>query len=83
MIAGKFVCWHGKLVGWNVDKLTRQVIESRDRVLARINGPAMGANPDVINKGKNSSGHPYRPAFWTSCCYTGQNELAPHYVLRP
>jgi len=83
MIAGKFVYWHGKLVGWDVDKLTRQVVESRDRVLARINGPATGANPDVINRGKNSSGHPYRPAFLTSCCYNGQNELAPHYVLRP
>jgi len=83
MIAGKFVYWHGKLVGWNVDKLTRQVVESRDRVLARINGPATGANPDVINRGKNSSGHPYRPAFLTSCCYDGQNEFAPHYKLRP
>ncbi len=83
MIAGTFVYWHGTLVGWDVDKLTRQVVESRDRVLARINGPATGANPDVIHRGKNSSGHPYRPAFLTSCCYTGQNEFAPHYVLRP
>jgi cytosine/adenosine deaminase-related metal-dependent hydrolase len=83
MIAGTFVCWHGKLVGWDVDKLTRQIVESRDRVLARINGPATGANPDVIHRGKNSSGHPYRPAFLTSCCYNGQNERAPHYVLRP
>ena len=83
MIAGTFVYWHGTLVGWDVDKLTRQVVESRDRVLARINGPATGANPDVIHRGKNSSGHPYRPAFLTSCCYNGQNELAPHYVLRP
>jgi len=83
MIAGTFVYWRGTLVGWDVDKLTRQVVESRNRVLARINGPATGANPDVINKGKNSSGHPYRPAFLTSCCYNGQNESAPHYVLRP
>ncbi len=45
MIAGKFVYWHGKLVGWDVDKLTRQVVESRDRVLARINGPATGDEP--------------------------------------
>ena len=83
IIAGTFVYWHGTLVGWDVDKLTRQVVESRDSVLARINGPATGTNPEVINRGKNSAGHPYRPAFLTSCCYNGQNEPAPHYKLRP
>jgi cytosine/adenosine deaminase-related metal-dependent hydrolase len=83
MIAGKFVYWHGKLVGWNVDRLTRQIVESRNRVLRRINGPAVGSDSDIIHRGKNSFGHPYRPAYLTSCCYNGQNEFAPQYVLRP
>ncbi len=83
MIAGKFVYWNGKLVGWDVDKVVRKAVASRDRVLARINGPAFGTDIDIINRGKNSFGHPYRPAFLTSCCYNGQNEVAPHYVLRP
>src|SRR5580658_1772889 len=38
MIAGKIVYWKGKLVGWDVNALCRQIEESRDRVLARING---------------------------------------------
>ena len=83
MIAGKVVYWNGKLVGWNVDKVVRKAVASRDNVLARINGPAVGTDIDIIHRGKNSFGHPYRPAFLTSCCYNGQNEVAPHYVLRP
>ena len=80
MIAGKIVCWKGKLVGWNVDLLCRQIERSRDRVLARINGPAkVGAIP----QGNNSFSNPYRPNFLGNCCYKGQNTKAPEYVLRP
>ena len=46
LIAGKVVYWKGKLVGWNVDALLRRAEQSRDRILARINGPAkVGAIP--------------------------------------
>ena len=40
LIAGKVVYWKGKLVGWNVDALLQRIEQARDRVLARINGPA-------------------------------------------
>ncbi|MGH2400725.1 MAG: amidohydrolase family protein, partial [bacterium] len=40
LIAGKVVYWKGALVGWNVDQLLRQIEQARERVLARINGPA-------------------------------------------
>jgi cytosine/adenosine deaminase-related metal-dependent hydrolase len=83
MIGGRFVYWNGRLLGWDVDQIVRRAVRSRDRVLARINGTAAGSDPDIIHRGMNSFGHPYRPAFLTSCCYKGQNEVAPHYVLRP
>jgi hypothetical protein len=83
MIAGRFVYWNSNLVGWNVDKVVSKALKSRDNVLARIRGTAVGTDVDIINRGKNSFGHPYRPAFLTSCCYNGQNEFAPNYVLRP
>lgn len=83
MIAGKLVYWNGKLVGWDVDKVVRKAVRSRDNVLARINGPAIGTDVGILHRGMNSFGNPYRPAFLTSCCYNGQNEVAPHYVLRP
>jgi hypothetical protein len=83
MIAGKFRYWNRKLVGWDVEKVIRNAVKSRDFVLERINGPAQGTDPDILHRGKNSSGHPYRPAFLTSCCYIGQNEFAPEYILRP
>ena len=83
MIAGKFVYWNGRLLGWDVDRIVRRAVRSRDRVLARINGPAVGSDPGIIHRSKNSFAHPYRPAFLTSCCYNGQNESAPHYSLRP
>jgi 5-methylthioadenosine/S-adenosylhomocysteine deaminase len=80
LIAGKVVFRNGKLVGWNVDKLVKDVERSRERVLARINGrPLVGAIPP----GMNSFSNPYRPNFLDSCCYKGQNTLAPHYALRP
>jgi cytosine/adenosine deaminase-related metal-dependent hydrolase len=80
LIAGKVVYWKGRLVGWDVDRLLRQIEQARDRVLARINGPAkVGALP----KGNNSATQPYRANFLGSCCYKGQNTGAPDYVLRP
>jgi len=80
LIAGKVVVWKGALVGWDIDRLLRQVEESRDRVLARLNAPAkVGALPP----GNNSQSNPYRPNFLGDCCYKGQNTQAAAYVLRP
>jgi 5-methylthioadenosine/S-adenosylhomocysteine deaminase len=80
LIAGKVVYWKGKLVGWNVERLLQRIEQARDRVLARINGPAkVGALP----AGNNSFSNPYRPNLLGSCCYKGQNTTAPAYVLRP
>src|SRR5262245_57630037 len=80
LIAGKVVFWKGKLVGWNVDALLRQIEQARDRVLARINGQAkVGKLPP----GNNSLTNPYRPNFLGSCCEKGQNTTAPAYALRP
>jgi cytosine/adenosine deaminase-related metal-dependent hydrolase len=80
LIAGKVVYWKGKLVGWNVDRVLAQLEQARDRMLARINGPAKSGS---IPKGNNSFSNPYRPNFLDSCCYKGQNLTAPDYVLRP
>jgi cytosine/adenosine deaminase-related metal-dependent hydrolase len=80
LIAGKVVYWKGKLVGWNVDALMRQIEQARDRVLARINGPARVGR---IPPGNNSLSDPYRPNFLAGCCDKGQNTTAPAYVLRP
>lgn len=80
VIAGKVVYWKRQLVGWDVEKLLGQVEQSRDRLLARINGPAkVGALP----KGLNSLSNPYRPNFLGDCCFKGQNTTAPEYKLRP
>jgi 5-methylthioadenosine/S-adenosylhomocysteine deaminase len=80
LIAGKVVYWHGALVGWDIERLLRQVEQARERVLARINAPAkVGALP----RGNNSQSNPYGPNFLGSCCYKGQNTSAPDYVLRP
>lgn len=80
IIAGKIVYRNGQLVGWDVQKLLREVTRARDRVLARINGPALvGALP----AGLNSHAAPYRPNFLGSTSYIGQNPTAPAYVLRP
>jgi hypothetical protein len=78
-VAGKAVYWGGALVGWDVEALLRRLDAARDRVLARITGPAkVGALP----RGNNSES-PYRPAFLTSCCERGQNDHASPYRLRP
>ena len=80
LIAGKVVYWKRQLVGWDVDRLLTQVEQSRDRVLARINGRAKSG---ALPKGDNSSSNPYRPNLLGSCCFKGQNTSAPEYVLRP
>jgi hypothetical protein len=79
IIAGRIKFWNGKLVGWDIEKLIRDITSSRDRVLARIRGPALVG---TLPKGNNSF-DPYRPNFLDSCCYHGQNTTAPPYVLRP
>jgi len=80
LIAGKIVYWKRTLVGWDVDRLLRQAEQARDRVLARINGPAkVGALP----AGNNSVSQPYRPNFLGDCCHKGTNTTAPEYALRP
>ncbi len=79
-IAGKVVYWKHGLVGWNVDRVLTQVQQARDRVLARINGPAKVGK---IPKYNNSFADPYRPNFLESCCFKGQNKASPEYVLRP
>ncbi len=79
-IAGKAVYWRGRLVGWDIDRLLNQIEQARDRVLARINGPAkVGSLPP----GNNSFSNPYRPNFLGDCCHKGENTKAPEYVLRP
>jgi len=78
MIAGKFKLWDYELVGWDVDKLVRDIERSRDRMLSRIRSKPL-PSPGMMN-GQNN---PYRPAYLDSCCYVGQNTLAPHYTLRP
>jgi 5-methylthioadenosine/S-adenosylhomocysteine deaminase len=80
LIAGKVVYYKGKLVGWNVERLLQRIEQARDRVLARINGPAKVGTLPV---GLNSASNPYRPNFLGSCCFKGQNTTAPEYVLRP
>ena len=80
LIAGKVVYWRGGLVGWDVDQLLGRIERARDRVLARINGPA---RVGTIPAGNNSFSGPYRPNLLDSCCYDGQNTAAADYVLRP
>jgi hypothetical protein len=80
LIAGKVVYWKRQHVGRDIDRLLGQIEQARERVLARINGPAkVGALP----KGLNSFSNPYRPNFLGDCCFKGQNTTAPEYVLRP
>jgi cytosine/adenosine deaminase-related metal-dependent hydrolase len=79
LIAGKVVYWDRALVGWDVDRLLRQIEQARERVLARINGPAKSG---AIPPGNNSASGPYRPNFLGSCCHKGET-TGPEYVLRP
>ena len=80
LIAGKVVYWKRQHVGWDIERLLRQIEQARDRVLARINGPAKAG---TLPKGLNSFSNPYRPNFLGDCCLQGQNTTAPEYALRP
>ena len=80
LIAGKVVYWNRQHRGFDIDRLLCQVEESRDRVLARITGPA---KVGTLPKGLNSFSNPYRPNFLGDCCFKGQNTTAQEYVLRP
>ena len=64
----------------NFERLLGQIEQARDRVLARINGPA---KVGMLPKGDNSFANPYRPNFLGDCCFKGQNTSAPEYALRP
>jgi len=80
LIGGKVVFLRGKLVGWNIERLLQRIEQARDQVLARVNArPKVGKLP----AGNNSLSNPYRPNRLGSCCYKGQNTVAPEYVLRP
>ncbi|MCK8517275.1 amidohydrolase family protein [Methylonatrum kenyense] len=72
-VAGKVKKWRGQLVGVDIDKLLDEIELARERVLAKINGPATGSNPNAINEGLNSEGNPYRPAYLPSCCIGPDN----------
>jgi 5-methylthioadenosine/S-adenosylhomocysteine deaminase len=80
LIGGRVVYWKRQLIGWDIARLLGQVEQSRDRVLARINGRA---RVGMLPTGDNSFGNPYRPNLLGSCCFKGQNRSAPEYVLRP
>jgi cytosine/adenosine deaminase-related metal-dependent hydrolase len=80
-VAGQTKYTNGKLVGWDMNKLLRDVEKSHERILSRIRGPSiLGPLPNGNN---TTGGSNYRPNFLGSCCYDGQNTTAPHYVLRP
>jgi 5-methylthioadenosine/S-adenosylhomocysteine deaminase len=80
-VAGKGVYRDGKLVGWDMKKLVRDLEKSHERILSRIRGPSLTG---PLPPGNNSAGGSnYRPNFLGSCCYNGQNTTAPHYTLRP
>ena len=61
MIAGAFRKWNFKLVGWNLDKLVREVERSRDRLFARIK-----SKPIPVDGLNSAPG--YSPTPFGSCC---------------
>jgi 5-methylthioadenosine/S-adenosylhomocysteine deaminase len=80
-VAGQTKYTNGRLVGWDMNKLLRDLEKSHERILSRIRGPSLTG---PLPPGNNSAGGSnYRPNFLGSCCYDGQNTTAPHYVLRP
>jgi cytosine/adenosine deaminase-related metal-dependent hydrolase len=80
MIAGKFKFWDYELVGVDPDRIVRKLERAYEKVLKRIQGPALAG---AIPPGNNSLSNPYRPNFLGSCCYNGQNTVAPAYSYRP
>lgn len=80
-VAGQTKYTNGRLVGWDMNKLMRDLEKSHERILSRIRGPSiLGPLPNGNN---STGGSNYRPNFLGSCCYDGQNTTAPHYTLRP
>jgi 5-methylthioadenosine/S-adenosylhomocysteine deaminase len=79
LIAGSVVYWKGTLVEWDVDRVLRQAEQARDRVRARINGPA---KTGTLPPSNNSLSNPYRPHFLGDCCHKGTNTTAQEYVLK-
>ncbi len=77
MVRGEFKVWNYELVGWNVDKLIRDINRSRENILDRIN------STPIALAGKNTPVNPYAPPLLTSCCFNEQNTMAPLYSLRP
>jgi hypothetical protein len=70
--------WNYELVGWKVQDLINKITKSRDNIIDRIN-----SGPPIALQGKNTPVNPYKPPLLTSCCFNGQNEIAPLYKLRP
>jgi cytosine/adenosine deaminase-related metal-dependent hydrolase len=70
MIAGAFRKWDYKLVGWNRDKLVREVERSRDRIVSRIK-----SKPIPVDGLNSAPG--YSPTPFGSCC------VSDDYTVRP
>ncbi len=77
MVKGEFKVWNYQLVGWKVQDLINKITKSRDNIIERIN------SVPLPQPGKNTPIDPYKPPLLTSCCFNGQNEIAPLYNLRP
>ena len=82
LIAGKVVYWKRQLVGWDIDRLLRQVEQARDRVLARINGPA---KVGTLPKGYNSFSNPTGRISWATAASRGRTKklkTPPHPFIK-
>jgi 5-methylthioadenosine/S-adenosylhomocysteine deaminase len=77
LVKGDVKVWNYQLVGWNVAAVIDKINKSRDKIIERIN-----SGPPIPIPGKNTPVNPYRPPFVASCCFNGQNEMAPLYNLR-
>jgi hypothetical protein len=77
LVKGDLKVWNYQLVGWNVAAVIDKINKSRDKIIERIN-----SGPPIPIPGKNTPVNPYRPPFVASCCFNGQNEMAPLYNLR-
>ena len=72
LIAGKVVYWKRQLVGWDIDRLLRQIEQARDRVLARINGPA---KVGTLPKGSTVSATRTARIFWETAASRGRTRV--------
>lgn len=69
-IAGKAVKRNGKLVGFNTDKLARDVERSRERIFARIK-----SKPIPVDGLNSAPG--YSPTLFGSCCVSDDYDVRP------